>query len=145
VCNGVLTSTDAAFVQWLDHNLRTLSTTGRARNKRRCGDDARTAVEFELHSSHRAAPIFRLVVRACRADDGNDLASFAAHYALTAAERAILDCVIAGDAPKRIAQKLNRSVHTIRSHLKNLYGKTETHTQSELQKTVREFIAPMHR
>lgn len=48
----------------------------------------------------------------------------AARYDLTAAERRILACVLAGAKPASIARSLDVSVFTVRAHLRSIYDKT---------------------
>src|SRR5688500_8080458 len=52
--------------------------------------------------------------------------------ALSQRERQIVSAHAAGKDPKTIAQSLDISVHTVRSHLKNIYRKVGVRTQLEL-------------
>jgi len=65
---------------------------------------------------------------------GHDPATcvFARHYELTAAQARVSALVMAGQPLARIAQSLNVSENTVRSHLKQIFQKTETHGQMEL-------------
>lgn len=65
---------------------------------------------------------------------GHDPAScvFARQYELTAAQARVSALVLAGQPLTRIAQSLNVSENTVRSHLKQIFQKTETHGQMEL-------------
>jgi DNA-binding CsgD family transcriptional regulator len=57
---------------------------------------------------------------------------FARQYALTVAQANVSELVLAGQPLKQIARSLNVSENTLRSHLKQIYQKTETHGQMEL-------------
>jgi len=60
-------------------------------------------------------------------------------FGLTYCE-ARLACAIAnGIAPEQIAQELGRSSETVRNQLKGVFGKTDTHRQSELAALVLQF------
>ena len=65
---------------------------------------------------------------------GHDPAScvFARQYELTAAQARVSALVLAGQPLTRIAHSLNVSENTVRSHLKQIFQKTETHGQMEL-------------
>lgn len=65
---------------------------------------------------------------------GHDPAScvFAHQYELTVAQARVSALVLTGQPLKRIAQSLNVSENTVRSHLKQIFQKTETHGQIEL-------------
>ncbi len=58
--------------------------------------------------------------------------SFARQYELTAAQSKVSALVLAGQPLARVAQSLNVSENTVRSHLKQIFQKTETHGQMEL-------------
>lgn len=57
---------------------------------------------------------------------------FARQYELTVAQAKVSALVLAGQPLSRIAQSLNVSENTVRSHLKQIFQKTETHGQMEL-------------
>jgi len=65
---------------------------------------------------------------------GHDPASclFARQYELTAAQARVSALVLAGRPLAQIARSLNVSENTVRSHLKQIFQKTETHGQMEL-------------
>lgn len=65
---------------------------------------------------------------------GHDPAScvFARQYELTTAQARVSALVLAGQPLTRIAQSLNVSENTVRSHLRQIFQKTETHGQMEL-------------
>lgn len=58
--------------------------------------------------------------------------AFARQYELTAAQAKVSALVLAGQPLSRVAQSLNVSENTVRSHLKQIFQKTETHGQMEL-------------
>ena len=51
---------------------------------------------------------------------------------LTKREKEILQLVCNANCRKTIAKKLNISLHTVDSHLRNLHLKTKTHSLTEL-------------
>ena len=51
---------------------------------------------------------------------------------LSQREKQIVSALAAGKDPKTIAQSLDISVHTVRSHLKTIYRKVGVRTQLEL-------------
>lgn len=65
---------------------------------------------------------------------GHDPATcvFARQYELTAAQAKVSALVFAGQSLSTIAHSLNLSENTVRSHLKQIFQKTETHGQMEL-------------
>lgn len=65
---------------------------------------------------------------------GHDPAAcvFARQYELTTAQARVSALVLAGQPLTRIAQSLHVSENTVRSHLRQIFQKTETHGQMEL-------------
>lgn len=57
---------------------------------------------------------------------------FARQYELTVAQAKVSALVLAGQPLSKVAQSLNVSENTVRSHLKQIFQKTETHGQMEL-------------
>jgi DNA-binding CsgD family transcriptional regulator len=57
---------------------------------------------------------------------------FARQYDLTTAQAKVSALVLAGQPLSRIARSLNVSENTVRSHLKQIFQKTQTHGQMEL-------------
>ncbi len=57
---------------------------------------------------------------------------FARQYELTAAQAKVNALILAGQPLAKIAHSLNVSENTVRSHLKQIFQKTETHGQMEL-------------
>jgi len=53
-------------------------------------------------------------------------------YELTPAEADVARWVALGRTPKEIAATLDRSIHTVRTHLKRIYAKTGTSGRPEL-------------
>ena len=56
---------------------------------------------------------------------------------LSPREREILGLLMTGERVPAIAQDLHLSPHTVRNHLKSIYGKVDVHSQSELVRWVR--------
>lgn len=52
-------------------------------------------------------------------------------YALTRREKEILEQAVAGLSPKMIAAELSISLHTVTTHMKNIYAKMQVHSRSE--------------
>lgn len=65
-------------------------------------------------------------------DRTRGLERFARRHGLTGAERALLEQLAAGRSIAEAATRLGRSVSTARNQLQVIFGKTETHRQSEL-------------
>jgi DNA-binding CsgD family transcriptional regulator len=61
-----------------------------------------------------------------------DLSTLAAALGFTPAERRILAMLAEGSAPKTIAAELKISPHTVRVHLRSVYGKMRVHGMSHL-------------
>lgn len=62
-------------------------------------------------------------------------------YGLTAREKEILQLLVEGLNKKRIADKLFISLHTIDTHLKNIYSKLHVHSQIDvIAKTLKEHL-----
>lgn len=74
----------------------------------------------------------RLVFHHGREDEQPDLQGFACRYALTPMETRVAELLACGRAVAEIADSLERSVETVRCHLKALFQKTATHSQCEL-------------
>ena len=53
-------------------------------------------------------------------------------FGLTQAEAQLATALHAGDNPRRYAERCGRSLHTVRSQLRDLLGKTGTHSQTAL-------------
>ena len=63
----------------------------------------------------------------------------AAMFGLTPAEAALANELLSSDDLVRIAERSNRSVHTVRTHLARLMVKTGTTRQSEMVRTLLAF------
>jgi DNA-binding CsgD family transcriptional regulator len=53
-------------------------------------------------------------------------------YGLTPAEAEVAQWLVSGSSPGEIAEIFDRSIHTIRTHLKRIFAKTNTSSQPEL-------------
>jgi DNA-binding CsgD family transcriptional regulator/PAS domain-containing protein len=73
-----------------------------------------------------------IAVRSTHAGHDPATCVFARRYELTAAQARVSALVFAGQPLSTIAHSLNLSENTVRSHLKQIYQKTETHGQMEL-------------
>jgi DNA-binding NarL/FixJ family response regulator len=58
------------------------------------------------------------------------LAPPARDYGLTDRERTVLDHLIRGLTKKEIAARIGLSIHTVDTHLRNVYEKLQVHTRS---------------
>lgn len=90
-----------------------------------------------------AGPVFRadalarrglamIAVRGTHAVHDPASCAFARRYDLTAAQAKVSALVFAGQSLSSIAQSLNVSENTVRSHLKQIFQKTDTHGQMDL-------------
>ncbi len=77
--------------------------------------------------SPMTSQIARKVVQAFRASSAAENLTMK----LTGREAEILDCLAKGYANKEIADRLNVSVPTVRSHLRNIYEKLHVHSRTE--------------
>ena len=78
-----------------------------------------------------------VVTLIARPQERADASVAAALYGLTPAEQRIVSLLSAGKGAPRAAEILQSSLHTIHSHLKNIFAKTETSSQNELIALVR--------
>ncbi len=86
------------------------------------------AIHDVLHGgSPMTSQIARKVVQAFRASSEAENLTMK----LTEREAEILDCLAKGYANKEIADRLNVSVPTVRSHLRNIYEKLHVHSRTE--------------
>jgi DNA-binding CsgD family transcriptional regulator len=60
------------------------------------------------------------------------LCAFSVQYALTAAQAKVSSLILAGQPVSTVAQLLHVSENTVRSHLKQVFQKTDTHSQMDL-------------
>lgn len=74
-----------------------------------------------------------------RINYSGDLEVFAKRYQLTAAETRILKNLLLQQSTAEIAQVLHISIHTLRTHLKSLFAKTDTKNQRELVNLCRSY------
>jgi len=71
-------------------------------------------------------------VRGAQAAHDLSVCAFAQQYAFTAAQARVSTLVVAGQSLAGISRTLHLSENTVRSHLKQIYHKTDTHGQMEL-------------
>ncbi len=92
----------------------------------RCvGDPPIRAREYGLHRL-ALTELRRLVER------GHVPLDQPASAALTPRRRQVLDCLLAGHAPKAIGRRLGLSVWTVRDHIKGIYAQLGVHGRDEL-------------
>ena len=91
------------------------------------GPDARTAVMLEPARPTELAPLV------------------ADAYGLTDRERAVTELVARGHATAEIAARLHLSAHTVRDHVKAIFGKAGVSSRGELvARLFAEHYAPLH-
>lgn len=76
--------------------------------------------------------IMMIIYDTDRTNPGGNLEVFAQLYRLTAAETRILKNLLLQQSTAEIAQALHISIHTLRTHLKSLFAKTNTKNQRDL-------------
>lgn len=97
-----------------------------------------TLLAAPLTESHRFAQLagmpaaVLLMLDPAQSSNGPGLAAFAGAYQLTGAEMRVLELLLQNQPPQQIADQLELSIHTVRTHLSRLYAKTETQSQREL-------------
>ena len=80
--------------------------------------------------------------REITADDAVDLTPLAHLFMITASELPVLKGLFLAHCPKQISQSLDLSLHTIRSHLRSIYGKLGVKSSAEAQlKLIRLYYA----
>ncbi len=91
-------------------------------------------VAGDVREKVRPPPASEVIVLAVDPESGLGpaIAIFGDAYRLTTAERQVLTRLVAGDAPKEIADVLKIEVATVRTHLHRLFEKTGTRRQTEL-------------
>lgn len=78
-----------------------------------------------------------VVTLIARPQERADASIAAALFGLTPAEQRIVSLLGAGNGAPRTAEILQSSLHTIHSHLKSIFAKTQTSSQNELIALVR--------
>lgn len=80
---------------------------------------------------------FALTLRAPESDGEDEgIARIAVNFALTRTEDRILRALVAGQAPRRIAEDAKCSHETVRSHIRNIYRKTGVNSRTDLLRFV---------
>jgi DNA-binding CsgD family transcriptional regulator len=92
----------------------------------------RPAGEMFRAEQGKAMPLAVITVRLPRVEHDPDSCVFARRYELTQAQARVSALVFAGHPLPGLAQALGVSENTVRSHLKQVYQKTNTHGQMEL-------------
>ncbi|WP_236594894.1 helix-turn-helix domain-containing protein [Saccharothrix sp. 6-C] len=88
--------------------------------------------EAAFIASVAPAPAAATVVAVERASGGELLGLLLAAYGLTAREREVCREVIAGRSTSDMAARLALSAHTVRDHLKSVFGKVDVRSRGEL-------------
>jgi DNA-binding CsgD family transcriptional regulator len=137
VCGYAVLDRDSAHILYLEFRHR--------RADRALADSAKRRLENVLPHLHRACRLRRSIV-------GDDLLRFAApdrvqptappglpielrlrrRFRLSKAEARVATLLADGLAPRMIADRLNVSIHTVRSQLQAIFNKTDTSRQAEL-------------
>ncbi len=76
--------------------------------------------------------LIAVFILAIESEDIDDEDAIARWLGLTERESRVATRIAQGDRPADIADALGVSLHTVRHHLKNIYRKTGTHSQSQL-------------
>ena len=92
----------------------------------------RAAGQVFLRQAGVRRGLVMVTVRGGRARHDPASCVFARQYEFTTAQAKVSALVLAGQPLSRVAQSLNVSENTVRSHLKQIFQKTETHGQMEL-------------
>lgn len=87
------------------------------------------AVRDGMHGGRASAV---LLIRPAERENGSIAAAMRATFSLTETEARVVEHLLDGYSPARIAQELSRAVGTIRIHLKRVYWKTGVGGQREL-------------
>ncbi|MDC7232916.1 MAG: LuxR C-terminal-related transcriptional regulator [Spirochaetales bacterium] len=66
--------------------------------------------------------------------------NFARHYKISPREKEVLLHMLTGDPRNRIAEKLNISLHTVKSHINSIYTKCCVSSKTELFKLYESFL-----
>jgi DNA-binding CsgD family transcriptional regulator len=77
-------------------------------------------------------PLFTVTVENPQEDEAEALRDFARHFALSPAQSRVSALILKGHSPISAATALHLSANTVRSHLKQIFLKTNTHRQVEL-------------
>jgi DNA-binding CsgD family transcriptional regulator len=88
--------------------------------------------EMFLAPRGRTLSLAVVTVRSAHADHDARSCAFARQFELTPAQAKVSALVFAGHPLSSVAQRLSVSDNTVRSHLKQVYQKTNTHAQMEL-------------
>lgn len=92
----------------------------------------RAAGQVFAHQAGARQGLAAVAVRGGNADHDPARCVFARQYELTAAQAKVSALVFAGQSLATVSRSLNLSENTVRSHLKQIFQKTDTHGQMEL-------------
>jgi DNA-binding CsgD family transcriptional regulator len=85
------------------------------------------------------SPLFAVTVSNPQEDEAEALHSFARHFSLSPAQSRVSALILKGHSPLSVASALHLSANTVRSHLKQIFLKTNTHRQAELITLLKQF------
>jgi DNA-binding CsgD family transcriptional regulator len=141
---GEVASLDGGCVTFADPSARqcfsgALAALGSRRFERvsiivRCDDGFWRRISIMRSGWPEPDAVFVILHGAERRD--SDISALASAFGLTAAERRVLELLARGASAKNIAVQLGVSPHTVRVHMRNLYGKANVRGQCDL---VREY------
>lgn len=103
------------------------------------GGRVRLLVGFEeacVDSLFESRGLVTVFILSGEGDGVEDQDAVARWLGLTECESRVAGCIARGERPADIAAALGISLHTVRQHLKNIYRKTGTHSQSQLTAVV---------
>lgn len=90
-----------------------------------------------------SSPLALIIFETERLDHGKMCERFSSTYELTASEHRVAQSIINGATVAQAAEETDLSVATVRSYMKQIFAKTNTHRQSELISLYYQSILPM--
>ena len=136
--NGILTTTNPSHQ---DKLLNLVQDTGRVTTASIRGANGEGHVLVHAHRLDLDGdePLFGLKFHRIGSDFKPVYVGLDSAFGLTAGERRVMMRLVDGDTLPAIAKSLGVSVETIRTHVRNIYGKTEVSSRAELFSLVRAF------
>ncbi|MCA1978246.1 MAG: helix-turn-helix transcriptional regulator [Thiobacillus sp.] len=101
----------------------------------------RSRVTPQTHTPDERYPVQAILIHDPEAIVRERIESVVARYELTAAECIVLNALLETGSARGVAQRLNLSDNTVKTHLKSIFGKTGVHRQAELVNLVLSFPA----
>ena len=136
--NGVLTTTNPSFQ---DKLLNLLREAGPLATASICGANGEGHVIVHSHrlDLRDREPLFGIKFFRIGQDFKPVYVGLDQAFGLTAGERRVMIRLVDGDSLPAVAKSLGLSVETIRTHVRNIYAKTEVSSRAELFSLVRAF------